>query len=68
MVSMAVAEWVEEHGVKLEFIKPSNQSRTAPNKIARLAQSGTPNAISTRDRRLRSRFYEPFIFNSYEKA
>ena len=29
---------------------------------------GAPGAIPTRDLPLRSQFYEPFVFNSYEKA
>ena len=31
-------------------------------------KTGAPGAIPTRDLPLRSRFYEPFVFNSYEKA
>jgi hypothetical protein len=30
--------------------------------------NGAPGAIPTRDLPLRSRIYEPFVFNSYEKA
>ena len=40
MVSMALAEWAEEHGVTLEFIKPGSQCRTALSKdsIAAIAR------------------------------
>jgi hypothetical protein len=33
-----------------------------------LRETGAPGAIPTRDLPLRSRIYEPFVFNSYEKA